>query len=291
MCLSSIDAVPEIHKIGYKFFERRNQNTFIGKFGRGVYKFGVWYEDTQEINLVANCGTLYKTGFHYLSELPEVIDHKKLNKLCYDNKEILALIEVKNTTASGKDSTTSFGPLKAGVCRKFRIKKILYGKMSDLKQFMKFKLPPIYKELVSFYTEYKNRELVDLVEKFYSISLRDTRSYLDTVNFIDLFDRTTKIFKFFTRIHFHSLKANNKYEQMYWSLILATSPTAHFYHGFSRFITSPQMSNEFSEHLKEEGYNYGPNYQIPFKDYLSRKKCHKIKMSSYLNKMKISIDD
>lgn len=291
MCLSSIDAVPAVHETGFKFFERKDHNTFIGKYGRSLYKFGIWYEDTQEINLVANCGTLYKTGFHYLSELPDKIEHTELNKFCYDNKEILALIEVKNIVATGADSTTSFGRLKAGVCRKFRIKKILYGKMSDLKQFMPYKLPPIYKELVTFYSKYKFNEVKDIIKKFYAISLKDSKSYLDTVNFIDLFDRSTKIFKFFTSIHFHALKTNNDYEQMYWSLILATSPEAHLYEGFSRNITSPKLANEFAEHLQKEGFNSGPNYRFSYKDYRGRAKCHRIQIGSYINKMKISIDD
>jgi len=292
MCLSSIDAVPAVHETGFKFFERKDHNTFIGKYGRSLYKFGIWYEDTQEINLVANCGTLYKTGFHYLSELPDDIDPKTLNKLCYDNKEIIALIEVKNIVATGADSTTSFGRLKAGVCRKFRIKKILYGKMSDLKQFMKFKLPPIYKKLVSLYMKFKSHEIKDVEQKFYDIALKDSASYLDTVNFIDLFNRSTNIFKFFTHIHFHALKTNKDYEQMYWSLILATSPTAHFYQGFNRLITSPKLANEFAEHLQKQGCNNGPNYsRFSYKDYMDRSKCQRIQIKSYMNKMKIPVDD
>jgi hypothetical protein len=156
---------------------------------------------------------------------------------------------------------------------------------------MEYKLPPIYKELVSFYSKYRFNEVKNIVKKFYAISLKDSKSYLNTVNFIDLFDRSTKIFKFFTSIHFHALKTNNDYEQMYWSLILATSPAAHFYEGFSRHITSPKLANEFVEHLQKEGFNSGPNYRFSYKDYRGRAKCHRIQIKSYMNKIKISIDD
>jgi hypothetical protein len=78
---------------------------------------------------------------------------------------------------------------------------------------------------------------------------------------------------------------------MYWSLILATSPAAHFYEGFSRHITSPKLANEFVEHLQKEGFNSGPNYRFSYKDYRGRAKCHRIQIKSYMNKIKISIDD
>jgi hypothetical protein len=87
-------------------------------------------------------------------------------------------------------------------------------------------------------------------------------------------------FKFFTSIHFHALKTNKDYQQMYLSLILVTSSTAHFYKGFSVFITSPKLTNEFAGHLQKESFNC-----------MDRAKCYKIQIDSYLNKMKISLDD
>lgn len=295
MCLSTMDSVPTFHTTGFKFFERKDSKTFIGRYGKELYKVGLWYEDKKELTLSFYYNGReyqYQTGFHYLTEIPDM-DSEELNKMCYDNKEIIALIEVKDIIATGTDSTTSFGTMKAGVCKRFRIKKILYGKMSDLKQFIKFKLPDIYKELASFYSKYKDYEVKDSAISFYDIALKDSKSYFDTVNFIDLFNRNSKLFKFFTSIHFHALKNNPIYEKMYWHMIAASSPAAYYYHGYNnRAMTSPALANEFVKHFQDIGSDSGMNYR-PFSHISSfeRNKCHRILIASYLNKINLSLDD
>jgi hypothetical protein len=275
MCLNFLDPKIKRHRTGFKVLNRKGADVFNSHYsGDKQYKVGVWYKDISEEKLVFNTQDgvrqEYKTGFHYLLEIPLEFDDEKLNKYCYDENKIIALIEVKKVTATGLDSTTAFGNLKSGVAKEFRIKKILYGKIGQIKKYMKFKLPEICKDMLLFYVENKTKARQDIFKKFKEMAMPNIETWFNFIRVLDEFSRSTDFFKFYTNLHFYGVRKDDEYELMYFHFLAPTMPGPVYMHMMPTDIVLEenkvkQFMKLFKDNHIDNPYEKGKCYRLQAK--------------------------
>lgn len=267
MCLNTLTKrTNRKHNIGYKFFSVNEQLKYSSQFRRSfdsnneqIFEIGKWYKDPSE-DLIYENNLKYKTGYHYLRLLPPGTPDD-LNKYCFKKDLVLAVIQIKDITATGTDNTlVDFHTLKAGACRRFKIKKILYGGVDNIIPLLPIKtLPNEFIEMLNLYLNKGTYKKPDY-QMFKHIVLKNPETFVKCIGFIDAFIRNYVVFKFFTGQHFYLLKNDKDYQTQFEYFTRSMRTSRFLFREVFNYNTDPEFNNDlykkYQMAMKKECMNH-----------------------------------
>ena len=238
MCLSYVDEKPIKHQYGYKIFKYEYQYfTNIYQYNSTKYKLGETYIAEQEafyskLTEYNVNGRSYLAGFHYYRYFKNAMKLRKIG-------QVVVKIKVSKILATGINEDVA-----VGVSNIIKLEKIMDTKDNKdkrkatenlLKKGILSKILKASKE----YLETQNKSIFDNLKQ---LIIKNDENLSQYISFVDIFPRTSIIFKTMAKLHTNSLEEQDKlYLKRYFDVV----------HG------NVDFKNDVTSSIEEFYKNYG----------------------------------
>jgi hypothetical protein len=197
MCLSYIDEVKKIHRVGIKLVHKTAyKNKFTSTVYGTVYTLGKWFDagsTLPEVESISINGKKikYLAGCHY---------YRTLKNLFIPETSVILKVRVRGVITTGLQDG-----VEAGVCRNILPVRIIKSKpkvikTGDIKDLLKITKCACLLDIFDRGTQ-NEIPTMEQIKSACEFITKSPENFMAAICFIDHFERDHKVFKFFTKIH------------------------------------------------------------------------------------------